>query len=276
MSRNILVPHIQGEESKRPLIFSIVGHLGLFAAVLFGSDLFAPSIIEIGSGQGGGQGGDVITVGLTDLPSGGTGMYKPSVVPTPQALPPEPKEEKVVEQAEEAPVEETVFEQAAADAEPEPAALADERPPPAAVTRIEEPAPGVIRQAPEPGSGGPGGGSAGSGGGFGGGVGVSIGSGTGGRGIDSWYVRQVEKRIGQNWLKTSMGQLRTPVRTTVSFEISPSGKIENVKIDQGSGMRSVDLAAQRAVLASTPLPPLPLELRRRKVRFVAHFEYPPR
>lgn len=94
--------------------------------------------------------------------------------------------------------------------------------------------------------------------------------------MDSWYVRQVEQRVGQNWLKTSLGQLSRTVHTVISFEISSNGSIENIQIEQKSGIRSVDLAAERAVRASGPLPPLPFEFRQRRVKFVAHFEYPPR
>ena len=42
-----------------------------------------------------------------------------------------------------------------------------------------------------------------------------------------------------------------------------------------SGLRSVDLAAQRAVAASDPFPPLPREFRNRRIRFIANFVYPP-
>ncbi len=94
--------------------------------------------------------------------------------------------------------------------------------------------------------------------------------------MDSWYVRQVEQRVGQNWLRTSLGQLAKPVQTVISFEIQSNGNIENINIEQNSGIRSVDLAAERAVRASGPLPPLPIDFRQRRVKFVAHFEYPPK
>ena len=103
-----------------------------------------------------------------------------------------------------------------------------------------------------------------------------IGSGTGAGVMDSWYARQVEQRIGQNWLKTSLGRLSQSVQTIVSFEIRANGVIKNVKVQKNSGLATVDLAAQRAVMASSPLPPLPYEFRHRLVKFTAYFRYPPR
>ncbi|MCH8819532.1 MAG: TonB C-terminal domain-containing protein, partial [Acidobacteria bacterium] len=193
----------------------------------------------------------------TTLLVGGAGMYKPSIVPRPEAVPPPPAVEPP-------PAKEAVFEQKGAP----------ERTPPPSPTQA--PSPGAIPQPPDPGSGGTQGGAPGSGGGFGGGQGVTIGSGTGQGTMDSWYVRQVEQRVGQNWLKTSLGQLSRTVHTVISFEISSNGSLENIQIEQRSGIRSVDLAAERAVRASGPLPPLPFEFRQRRVKFVAHFEYPPR
>ena len=82
---------------------------------------------------------------------------------------------------------------------------------------------------------------------------MTLGSGTGEGVMDSWYARQVEQRIGQNWLKTSLGRLSRPVQTVISFEIRANGTIENVKIQKDSGLGTVDLAARRAVMASSPL-----------------------
>ena len=110
------------------------------------------------------------------------------------------------------------------------------------------------------------------------GSGVSIGSGSGEEeGIQSWYIRQVEQRVGQNWLQTSLGgRADRRVQAIAAFVVSPNGQISQVTLEKRSGITSVDLAIQRAIQASNPLPPLPYELRGRTVRFQAVFEYPPR
>jgi TonB family protein len=270
MSPGVIDTHVREEGYRGAFTVSAVGHLLLFLFLLFASELLprgAPLVI--GSGEGGGQGDDFVTVGLSAELSGGTGMYKPALTPRPEAVavpepskpdPPSPQKEESVF-VDKAPRRETP--------ETSPASPAKSQ----ASTENSRPKP--IPREPEPGSGGPGGQTLGSGGGFGGGQGVTIGTGTGEGAMDSWYVRQVEQRIGQNWLKTSLGQLENPVRTVISFEIRADGRIDNVRIEQRSGISSVDLAAERAVRASDPLSPLPYELRSRTVKFVAYFEYPP-
>ncbi len=258
MAKPVLTSHVREEGYKLSLLASVVSHASLFLVFAFAVDFLpASNPIVLGTGPGGGQGGDFVTVGLSDEANGGTGMYKPSIVPRPEAVAPPPAEESE-------PASEEVFEQKGTPRR--------NSPPP----RNQTPSPGAIPQPPGPGSGGASAANPGSGGGFGGGQGVTIGSGTGQGAMDSWYVRQVEQRVGQNWLKTSLGQLERTVQTVISFEINPNGNIEGIQIEQRSGIRSVDLAAERAVRASGPLPPLPFEFRQRRVKFVAHFEYPPR
>ena len=276
MSRTILSPHIHEDGLRRPLLFSLLGHALLFSFFLFGVGVFTQGDdLIIGSGPGGGQSSHWISVGLTEEPSGGTGMYKPSLLPRPEALSPSPPKAEPEAKSEPTQPDETAFVEPVSPGRKKPkqspkATKVD------AKKRSEAPSrPGLIPRKPEPGHGGPGTTSAGSGGGSGGGHGVSIGTGSGEGVIESWYARQVEQRIGQNWLKTSLGHIGQPVQTVIRFEIRPSGAIENVRLRKGSGIRSVDLAAERAVRASDPLPPLPYEFGGRRVSFVAYFEYPP-
>ncbi len=256
---------------------SLAGHVLFFAALLLLTYWFEPGLLELGGGPGGGSGGEIITVGLSDQLSGGAGMVKPSLTPQPEAAPPPPPEkpEPEPEPVPEAP-REPVFE--VKEAAPETRTKPEQRPPapPRKVTQVPEASPGVIPGEPRPGSGGAPAGGSGSGGGMGTGVGVQVGSGSGGGGLDSWYLRQVERRISENWLRTSLGRLENRVEVSVSFEIDASGRIDSLRVQRSSGIRSVDLSAERAVRASSPLPPLPPEFRRRRVRFVANFEYPPR
>jgi len=43
----------------------------------------------------------------------------------------------------------------------------------------------------------------------------------------------------------------------VKFTIQRDGRLTDVTVDKGSGIATLDLAAQRAVLATGALPPLP-------------------
>jgi TonB family protein len=276
MAEKILTSHIKEGGYRNVLVLSVVAHVLLFLLFIFGVELLPRGeVILIGSGPGGGQGG-FATVGLVAEASGGAGLYKPSLTPAPEAVAPAPRrEEPPPAPTKAAPPPEApdpnVFVEKATARRPRQTA-------PAPKQQAQTPAPkeGQIPRAPDPGAGGPGGGSSGSGGGMGGGIGFSIGPGTGEGTIDSWYVRQVEQRIGGNWLRTSLGQLGNPVQSIISFEVNTNGEISGIKFEKESGIRAVDLAAERAIRASNPLPPLPYELRRMRVRFVAHFDYPPR
>ncbi len=262
-----LISHVPTEERRWPTLYSLLGHVLLLALVFLGTNLIQPRLIQIGDGGSPGS-SDIITVALAEDTSGGAGMYKPSIVPQPEAfpVPPRPQPEPTPTAA---PPEETVFEQVRRPAprKPKPKVAGPDK-------IVAHPSAGVIPQPPRPGSGGrpsrPSAGRATAGQ-----SGVSIGPGGRSGSIDSWYVKQVEQRVGRNWLKASLGNLARRVRTIVTFDVAINGRINNVRILESSGVRLVDLAAERAVLASGPLPPLPLELRRRTVRFKALFEYPP-
>ncbi len=271
--KTILAPHVQKESLRSPLLVSVVGHALLAVVCLITVDLFPQvEVITIGTGPGGGQGGDFVSVALADDPSGGEGMYKPALTTRPAAAPPPP--EKKSEVAPERPSKEIFQEKSSRKRKKKttkPAQRADSR-----KKKKKTPGSSQIPRKPDPGSGGPGGASSGLGGGFGGGQGVRIGAGSGEGQVDSWYARQVEQRIGNNWLSTSLGQMTRSVETVLSFEIRADGKIEEVKLEKGSGIRTVDLAAERAIRASSPLPPLPRSFGGRRVRFVTHFKYPPR
>jgi len=246
----------------------------LFFFFIFGVRLLPePPPIKIGTGAGGGQGGDFVSVGLSAEIGGGAGMYKPSIEPKAEVAPPPPPKPVEQEKVEPAPEPRNVFLEKKPQAKKEPEAS---QPREAAPKKVVKPSKteGLIPREPDPGKGGPSSGSGGSGGGFGSGRGVSIGSGSGEEGgIDSWYIRQVEQRVGRNWLQTSLGKLKR-VEATATFVVRSNGQIENIELEKRSGVSSVDRAVLRAIQASNPLPPLPYEFRGRSVRFQAVFEYP--
>ncbi|HEX9150005.1 MAG TPA: TonB family protein [Thermoanaerobaculia bacterium] len=113
-------------------------------------------------------------------------------------------------------------------------------------------------KAPEvslPSSGGSPGGGAGGAVGAGGNVGVS------GAAFDSdfqfsYYVERMLVAIGMNWFKPSQGGTVSPV---VHFKIEKDGTVSDASVERSSGLPFVDRAALRAVLSSSPLPPLPAE-----------------
>ena len=67
--------------------------------------------------------------------------------------------------------------------------------------------------------------------------------------------------------------LRSAPRVYVSFTLARDGTISDVKIDQPSGIPSLDNSAQRAILRSNPLQPLPAQYRGSSIAVSFYFEY---
>jgi TonB family protein len=249
------IPLIE-EKFGRSFLFSLVIHALAAVILLYAGYLLPRAAIVIGSGPGGGTGGDTYTVGVVDELSGGMGMIKPALVPQPPALLKEapPKTDKAIPLAGTTEPKKT-----------KPTAKEMER------SAKIDPKSNVIPTEPEPGSGGIAGRSGGSGGGIGGGIGLSIGSGSGGFG-NSYYARIVEARISSNWLRPAEG---IHVEMIYSFYIAADGTIYGVKKEKSSGNQQMDLTAERAIRASSPLSAPPQEFRGRPVQFVAQFVHPP-
>lgn len=70
------------------------------------------------------------------------------------------------------------------------------------------------------------------------------------------YIERMVQIISMNWFKPAQSVQTSPV---VHFEIQRDGTITDPRIVTPSGLPFVDRAALRAVIASSPLPPLPAE-----------------
>jgi membrane protein involved in colicin uptake len=246
-------------------VVSIAFHCLLVAFFLL-APLFMPELspIQIGTGPGGGTGGESYSVGVTDDLGGGAGLFKPALTPQPPALPVEKpaQKEEVISKA--IPLPNTVV--------PKSSKKSAETAATKAAKTIPAPASNVIPVAGAKGAGGSGGAAGGAGGGSGGGTGISIGSGSGGL-IDSWYARAVETRVGSNWIKPVGLQQR--VEIVYSFLVADDGRIYEIKKEKSSGNDALDLTAERAIRASNPLTQPPPELRGKPLQFMCQFVYPP-
>jgi len=67
------------------------------------------------------------------------------------------------------------------------------------------------------------------------------------------YIERMHSLIGQKWLRPQV----TDATTTVYFIIDRDGTVRDAKVETPSMNPTFDRAALRAVLESTPLPPLP-------------------
>ena len=241
------------ERYGRSFVTSLLVHAAIFLIAIFGRYLLPGSDIVLGTGLGGGTGGSFSTVGVIDDFSGGAGMVKPSLVPTPPVLEKAPP--KAVSEA--IPLPDTQERRI-------------KKPP----SNSKAPKQEIINRVPtpaEPGSGGPGGSSGGSGGGIGGGVGISIGSGSGGM-ESHWYARTVEMRISERWTRPPDG---ARVDILFKFYIDPYGRIQGIEKEKSSGNPELDFMAESAIRTAKNIPPPPAEFQGRLIRFNVHFVYPP-
>ena len=85
------------------------------------------------------------------------------------------------------------------------------------------------------------------------GPGVPDGTDTGG----DWYLAGVQQKIWMLWNQQIKSGFTQPV--LVTFTILPDGNVTDVRVTQPSGARTLDMAAQRAILNAAPFGPLPKE-----------------
>jgi TonB family protein len=72
------------------------------------------------------------------------------------------------------------------------------------------------------------------------------------------YIERMVSIITMNWFKPAQV---VPTNPVVHFQIQRDGTITEIQFVQRSGLPFVDRAAERALLASSPLPPLPADYR---------------
>jgi len=88
-----------------------------------------------------------------------------------------------------------------------------------------------------------------------------------------WYVQAVRNRISNNWLLSTISpSLLSAPRVYVDFDISRDGSVSNARVTTSSGIPEVDRSALRAVLAASPLAPLPSDYSGSKVSVEFYFD----
>jgi len=89
-----------------------------------------------------------------------------------------------------------------------------------------------------------------------------------------WYVDGVRRKVSENWLKYEIDpNIDTARRVYIYFEISRAGQPENVRVEQSSGIPSLDQSAMRALQRIDTFGPLPPEYAGRYVAVEFWFDY---
>jgi protein TonB len=73
----------------------------------------------------------------------------------------------------------------------------------------------------------------------------------------AWYRASVTAALHGNWRRPILSGIRETLEVTVALEIQRDGRVTNLRIEQSSGVPSLDRSALRAVADAAPLPPLP-------------------
>jgi protein TonB len=112
-----------------------------------------------------------------------------------------------------------------------------------------------------------------SAGGAKGGFGVSGGAGDFGTKF-GWYVQIIQRKISDNWLKYEVDpKITSGQRVYITFDVARDGHPSNVRVEQSSGVPSLDVSATRALQRIDTFGPLPPEYNGSKISVEYWFDY---
>jgi len=90
----------------------------------------------------------------------------------------------------------------------------------------------------------------------------------------AWYVRVVQQKVSENWLKYEVDpRISDARRVYVTFDIRRDGHPTNVQIEQSSGVPSLDQSAVRALQRIDTFGPLPPDYSGNEVSVEFWFDY---
>jgi len=90
----------------------------------------------------------------------------------------------------------------------------------------------------------------------------------------SWYVRVVQQKVSENWLKYEVDpRIAEAQRVYLTFDITRDGRPTNVQIEQSSGVPSLDQSAVRALQRIDTFGPLPSDYSGNRVSVEFWFDY---
>ncbi|HET9696376.1 MAG TPA: TonB family protein [Terriglobales bacterium] len=95
----------------------------------------------------------------------------------------------------------------------------------------------------------------------------------------SSYLAVAVKKIRQNWFNLIPAEARPPEMkrgsVSIQFSIDRDGQVFSMRLDETTGVTSMDRAAWAGIAASNPFPRLPEDFPASYVRLRIHFYYNP-
>jgi periplasmic protein TonB len=90
----------------------------------------------------------------------------------------------------------------------------------------------------------------------------------------AWYVRVVQQKVSENWMKYEVDpRIADAQRVYVTFDITRDGRPSNVRVEQTSGVPSLDQSAVRALQRIDTFGPLPPDYSGNRVSVEFWFDY---
>lgn len=90
----------------------------------------------------------------------------------------------------------------------------------------------------------------------------------------AWYVRVIQQKVADNWLKYEVDpRITTAQRVYITFDVARDGHPTNVQVEQSSGVPSLDISAVRALQRIDTFGPLPPDYPGRKISVEYWFDY---
>jgi len=90
----------------------------------------------------------------------------------------------------------------------------------------------------------------------------------------AWYVRVVNQKVSENWMKYEVDpRIANANRVYLTFDIDRGGRPSHIQVEQSSGVPSLDTSAIRALQRIDTFGPLPADYSGSKVSVEFWFDY---
>jgi len=90
----------------------------------------------------------------------------------------------------------------------------------------------------------------------------------------AWYVRVIQQKVSENWRKYEVDpSITSAQRVYITFDVARDGHPMNVRIEQSSGVPSLDISAVRALQRIDTFGPLPPDYSGNKISVEYWFDY---
>ena len=89
-----------------------------------------------------------------------------------------------------------------------------------------------------------------------------------------WYVQVIQRKVSENWLKYEVDpRINNAQRVYITFDVARDGHPLNVRVEQSSGVPSLDQSATRALERIDTFGPLPPDYNGSKISVEYWFDY---